>query len=147
MKTGINLKKAEKELAKTFKEKGLKVRISQDDGCLNVVGSFGVKPYDDEIFTLFEYYEKGAAVFTFTFDHLEINEQTLRMVNEFNEKNKFFRAFIDSNKKYLRIQHPLFHLDAAAVVPYTLAVLNYLADKELQPILGPLCLLSEGDAD
>lgn len=141
----LNLKKAEKDLNKFFKSKGFVFQTKIEDNQLQCLSSFSIKFYDDDVFARFEFNADATANLCFTFDHLQINEQTLRMVNEFNEKNFFFRAYVDSDKKYLRLRYSVFNLPQSDVVDAAALILAYVSDKSLQPLLGPICVLTEGD--
>ena len=103
-----------------------------------------LKKYDDNIIARFEIHAK-AALFGFTFDHLIVNEQTLRMVNAFNENNAFFVAYIDAAKNYLRLVHTVMILHEDDIYDYSLSVIREFISDELEPLLAPLCALSEGD--
>ena len=145
MKPTLNLKKAEKDLNKLFKTKSLVFQVQVVDNQLQCLSSFSIKHYDDDVFARFEFNTNATADFCFTFDHLQINEQTLRMVNELNEKNLFFRAYVETEKKYLRLHYSIFDLPQDKVADTTAIILSYLSDKSLIPLLGPICVLTEGD--
>lgn len=146
-KEGMNLKKVRKELKKFFAAKKLTFKIEDEDRRVVCTNSLGLKPYDDDIFARFEYYENGTAAFNFTFDHLTINEQTLRMVNDFNERSPWLYAYVDTAKGYMRICHPSLLLHEEDVCTYTERVMSVLASRDLEAVLAPLCILTEGDSN
>jgi len=141
-----DIKKALKSLKRLFKDLNVNnVEYTTEEHRLVAVFNSNLKMYDDNIIARFEIYDNRTALFGFTFDHLEINEQTLRMINNFNENNPYFVAYIDAAKRYLRVVHTVAILHEEDVAEYALTVLNELASDEMVPLLEPLCLLSEGD--
>ena len=141
-----DLKKALKSLKHLFKEVGFDhVEYTTEEHRLIAVFSSNLKMYDDNIIARFEIYDSRNALFGFTFDHLEINEQTLRMINNFNENNPYFVAYIDAAKRYLRVVHTVALLHEEDIAEYALTILNELASDNMVPLLEPLCVLSEGD--
>ena len=141
----FNPKKTLKELKRVFKHLDIdKVEYKSDESCVTAIFNSSLKKYDDNIIARFEIHAK-AALFGFTFDHLIVNEQTLRMVNAFNENNAFFVAYIDAAKNYLRLVHTVMILHEDDIYDYSLSVMREFISDELEPLLAPLCALSEGD--
>lgn len=50
--------------------------------------------FDDDIMLIINGYAGGGTSFRAVFDKIEKNPQTLALVNEFNDNNAFFKAFI-----------------------------------------------------
>ena len=144
----INLKKAQKELKRFFKFVDIKnVEYRMEDDRLIAIFNSSLKAFDDNVIARFEIHKDNKALFGFTFDHLEVNEQTLRMINTLNEKNPYFVAYIDAGKKYLRLVHTVMLLREEDVYDYAAAVLGEYRDDDMVPLLEPLCILSEGDSE
>lgn len=141
-----NLKKIKKTMEKILKELGIDgAEYTLDEKKASVLFDISLKAYDDVIIAHFEYFANSMAAFTFTFDHLQINSQTLRMINEANQKLCFFFAYIDAEKEYLRMEHSCFHVNEDEYYDYACSVINEFVDDDTIEILKPLCILSEGD--
>ena len=143
----INLKKAKKIWEDMSKELELEYEIKVEDDSVIWTFDTSLKAFDDNIMAYFRIFESGAAMFTFTFDRLVIDEQTLRMVNDLNENNYFFRAYIDSEDGYLRLEHVALFVEQDDLAGYTNAILERFVDDKLKELLTPLCILTEGDPD
>lgn len=143
---GINLKKVSKDIKKFLKDIGIKdVEINVEEKRITSVFDTSLKDYDDNIIARFDYYTNGLAVFCFTFDRLDVNEQTLRMINEANEKLLFFQVFIDAEKNYMRLMHSVMYVHEDDYDDYVANVLKeFVADSTIE-VLTPLCILTEGN--
>jgi hypothetical protein len=142
MKQGINIKKASKELKAAFKQFGIVSKIDENDTNLSCTFSIKIKPYDDNIIGRFDYAANGTAHFLFTFDHLTPNEQSLRLINNLNENNDCFVAYIDAKKQLLRLSHSVQIIHQEDVGAYAATILSCLASETLVPYLVPLTKLT-----
>ncbi len=61
--------------------------------------------FDDGIYSEFIVYSSGTAHAMFTFDHLEENEENLKLINDFNSSTPFLKAYISKKgeNKYLEL--------------------------------------------
>ena len=141
----IDLKKASKSLKSLAKDLKVDPKIEIEEERVVWLFDTSMKAYDDNVIAHFEFFANGTALFGFTFDHLEINAETLALINEFNEKNYYFCAYIDAKKKYLRLVHTIGRLYTDDVYDYALFVMGELTEETLTPLLAPLCTLSVGD--
>lgn len=142
----LDLKRAQKELDRFFKEIEIDdVEYRNEEHRLIAIFDASLKVYDDDIVARFEFYDDGKALFGFTLDHLEYNEQTLRILNNFNEYNPYFVGYIESSNHYLRIVHTVPLLHEEDIVQYSLIIINSFASDGMESLLQPLTLLTEGD--
>ena len=142
----MNLKKVVKELEKVFKVWGISFGVGikpTDSGGVKVEASANLtlKGHDDEIYAYFTFYPNGVSEYSFTFDKLEKNEETLGLVNKFNEEVLWFNAYIDD--EYLQLSHLTLGISEKTVAAYTHAVLDNLAnDEDVAKHLTPLTKLT-----
>lgn len=142
----LDLKRVKKELACFFKEIDVDdVEYRSEEHRLTAIFDASLKVYDDDIVARFEFYDEGRVLYSFTLDRLEHNEQTLRVLNSFNENNPYFVGYIESANHFLRIEHtvPLMHEED--VVLYSLIIINSFASDGMEPLLQPLTVLTESD--
>ena len=142
----LDLKRVKKELDRFFKEIDIdNIEYRNEEHRVVAIFDASLKVYDDDIVARFEFYDDGKALFGFTLDHLEYNEQTLRILNNFNEFNPYFLGYIESSNHYLRIVHTVPLLREEDIVQYSLIIINSFASDGMEPLLQPLALLTESD--
>ena len=140
----LKLAKVEKILRSLFKNygsDGLDFEYEYDDDCVTAQCHLSLKSHDDDILASFNFYTGGNAGLDFFFDHLDLNEQTLRLINDFNDNVYYLKAHI-SEKGFLVISAPVEYLTLDTLDEYVGRVMNDLADDKAKTYLLPLTRLT-----
>lgn len=103
----LNTKKALAYLQKDFSKNWGNLDFSYtqvDKDEAKVTAEVTLNGFDDDISLVINVYGGGTAQFRAVFDKLAINADTLALLNQFNDSNPFFKAFI-RNDGYLELAH------------------------------------------
>ena len=100
----LNLKKImssmKKNLSKEWGKIDFDYKLEKDE--LTISANLTLNNHDDDIQVAINIYEGGGSNFRAIFDKLEKTEYTYKLVNEFNDDDPFFKAFI-RNDGYLEL--------------------------------------------
>lgn len=97
--------KALEELKREFGDLGFRKQYINKDNVLELyIESITLGDYKDSIRISLELSKGSMAYFSFSFDYLEKNLETLALINTFNANNLFFKAFIH-DRGYLVLEN------------------------------------------
>lgn len=104
------------------------------------------RPYDDDIALRVELHEEGFLAVKFTLDKISYNKECLKLVNYFNVKTYFFKAFIDTirDKHYLFLEYTVPECKSVEdACNEVLRALDLLNDRSTATYLQPLTVITE----
>lgn len=142
----LNLKKVKKILEKVFGSygsNGLDFKYEMQADRLIAKNDLTLNGCDDEIYASFTFYREGNACLDFYFDYIDINEETLRLVNAFNDNVYYLKACINE-KDCLVISHPVEYLTEKAVAECVERTLDDVVRDRTKQYLLPLTELTTG---
>ncbi len=103
MGKGTNLRKAEKSIRAQLKKNWAKLdfKFENEDNAFKATANLSLRNYDDNIMVVYRATSGGMAIFRAIFDAVDVNERILTLLNNFNQGESFFTAFVG---KYLEIK-------------------------------------------
>lgn len=101
----MNIEKLKKLIIK--KCANLSFECEQNDRGITMVANASVESYDDSIRIELQLFKSGALGVTFVFDRISRTPETYELINEFNDKVPYLKAFITkrNDKDWLSIEY------------------------------------------
>ena len=144
---GFDLYEVESILRKVFSaygNGGLDFKFKYTDNRVDASCQLTLRNCDDHILAFITFFTDGSGRVSFYFDKLEINERTLKLVNQFNNNCYFLKACID-DKNYLVISCPAEYVTLNTVGKTVERSLNELLKDKTQKFLFPLTALTHNE--
>lgn len=136
---GVNIKKIkaylEKELSKKWANLDFECEYEKDS--VTFAASLTLNNHDDDIRAIIEAYEGGGSLFRAVFDKIDLTEDVLRLLNEFNADDPFFKAYVREDG-FLELRHFFVCYDESMFKSYASEFLIRLADMADNEILQAL---------
>lgn len=128
-----------KELKSDWKKLNFTYKHEKDE--INVAASLTLNNHDDDIRAIINVYIGGGATFRAVFDKIEKTSEVLSLVNDFNDDNLFFKAFVRDDG-YLELRHFMVCYDEKIFKDYSGEFLSRLAKLADNKILQKLTKLT-----
>ncbi len=139
----INVKKILRAAIDSFNNNDLGFEITIENDHVNAKAELSIAGHDDGVLASFQVYENGFAFFSFLFDNIDIDEESLQLVEEFNENVLFLKAEMGDGVLTLSCNCPC--VTENSLEDFTIGVLNEIVDDDTTKYLTPLTDLTYAD--
>ncbi len=137
----LNLRAIQKEMTRYLhRDLGLddfEIEIEDYGDNLTAKNSITMKGFDDDIFVSFIVFKSGSFGVDFVFDKLDINQNSLMLMQEFNKTSVWLSAFI-RNDGYLVLRYNVMELGQDEVIENVRSIFNQLLSDKIKGVLAPL---------
>lgn len=101
----MNIQKLKKMITKEWNNLTFEERDKGDQ--ITLIANASCNSYDDEIRVEAELYKSGVLAVTFIFDQIERDREAFELINEFNDKIPYLKAFITTrnDKDWLSVEY------------------------------------------
>lgn len=140
----LNLKKAQKIIEDMFKD-WLDITTEMEDERLICKADIVAKAYDDDISLMMAFYANGSGYIDFCFDYLDKDEETLDLVNTFNENVLRLKAAIGDNG-FLKISY-YEYVTEDTIAQIVKKVFDELVDDDTVKYLKPITEFTYADKE
>lgn len=118
--------------------------FEEKDDLLRMTSSLSIKAYGNEgIFLIIGAFKSGSAYCKFVFDKVERVRDVSLIMNEFNNSQSWFRAYVREDK-YFEISHNVYDI---MTVDNLIDCIEFLTDKivsdQYVELLRPICDITE----
>ena len=136
-KSYTNLRNCKVALKKALDLFELSLEQEITDESINVSNWAYFPNLDVQGFCSFSFFENGFAIYSIYFDKIDFTPKTCELLNKFNSKSLYFRAYINDESE-LTLEHSVACLRDDFVYDYTTNILTNAFGKGFSGSLKPL---------
>lgn len=140
----LNIKNAKKAIDNLFKN-WLNISLEIEDDYIEGYHTITTKAYDCDIHVFLQFFDTGRGGVMFFLGNIDKNEQTLDLVNTFNDdvlRLKSMISYDDNEKEYgLYVLHEIQYCTADTIAQIVEDAFDYLTDEYTIKYLKPLTKL------
>lgn len=143
----MNVQKLKKMIVKEWKNITFEEREKDNGDRLILIANVSCNSYDDDIRVEAEIHKSGVLAVTFVFDEIERDREAYELINEFNDKIPYLKAFITqrNDKDWLSIEYTVEDVltEANGLDIFGSMMQRLISDKTVK-YLKPLTKLTHG---
>jgi hypothetical protein len=142
----MNLIEAKEELLAylkpTFNFNDDELTIHENEETIEITAKIVIKSIDDDILVGFYVHKNNFAAISFQFDRLSKSAHAYELINQFNQKNHLYKAYINENG-YLQFNHVLLSIHNREELKESLPnLMEIMSNDENIQLLLPLAELT-----